>query len=160
MVYGLRRHRFSSIKTKYSDGVVFAEHGRQSKGCFSDATIRLISWLRLFVAKVGDKLPTKEEIYLPSCLTKADIYALASDDLSQGGVEHTCMKSTFYQIWQSQFPHVKIPKVRITFRWETSELTLPTFMCQGVIIEFCKCIIGLKCRYIHLMTMAMIYMRS
>ena len=84
MVHGLRRHRFSSIKTKYYDGVIFAEHGRQGKGCFSDATIRLISWLRLFIAKVGDKLPTKEGIHLPSCLTKADIYALASDDLSQG----------------------------------------------------------------------------
>ena len=111
MVYGLRRHRFSAVKKKFFYGIIVAEHGRLGKACFSDATIRMISWLRLFIAKVCDKMPTKEEIHLPSCLTKADIYALVSDELSHGGIQQSCMKSKFYQIWQTHFPHVKIPKV-------------------------------------------------
>ena len=55
-------------------------------------------------------MPVKTEIHLPSCLTKGDVYALAVDDLSQGGLE-SCKISKFYQIWQQEFPHVKIPKV-------------------------------------------------
>lgn len=110
MVYGLRYNRFLSIQSKYSSGVILAEHGRLGKGRLCESTIRAISWLRMFVEKVGDHMPMKEEIHLPSCLTKADVYSLAADDLSQGGLE-CCGKSTFYRIWQREFPHVKIPKV-------------------------------------------------
>lgn len=112
MVYGLRRHRFSSIEKKYLRGVVISEHGRLGKGCLSDSTIRMISWMRMFIAKVGDRMPMKDDIHLPSCLTKADVYALAVDELSQGGLMYSCQKSTFYQVWQTQFPHVKITKVQ------------------------------------------------
>lgn len=66
----------------------------------------------MFIAKVGDGMPMKDDIHLPSCLTKADVYALAVDELSQGGLMYSCQKSTFYQVWQTQFPHVKISKVQ------------------------------------------------
>ncbi len=110
MVYGLRYNRFTSIKGKFASGVVVAEHGRLGKGHIGDASIRVISWLRTFVQKVGDRMPTSSDIHLPSCLTKADVYALAVDDLSQGGLQ-CCKPSTFYEIWKTEFPHVKIPKV-------------------------------------------------
>ncbi len=57
-------------------------------------------------------MPTSTDVHLPSCLTKADVYALAVDDLSQGGLK-CCKPSTFYEIWRSEFPHVKIPKVNV-----------------------------------------------
>ena len=110
MVYGLRYNRFSSIKLKYSTGAIFAQHGRIGKGRHSDSSIRAISWLRMFFDKVGDRLPMKEDVHLPSCLTKADVYTLAADDLSQGDLQ-CCGVSTFYKIWKTEFPHVKIPKV-------------------------------------------------
>ena len=50
-------------------------------------------------------MPAKTQIHLPSCLTKSDVYALAIDDLSQGGLE-CCKKSTFYQVWHNEFPKV------------------------------------------------------
>ncbi len=112
MVYGLRCNRFTSVKAKFAGGVVVAEHGRLGKSHIRDGTIRVISWLRTFVQKVGDRMPASTDIHLPSCLTKADVYALAVDDLSQGGLE-CCKTSTFYEIWKSEFPHVKIPKVNI-----------------------------------------------
>ena len=55
-------------------------------------------------------MPTSTAIHLPSCLTKSDVYSLAFDDLTQWGLE-CCAISTFYEIWQSTFPNVKIPKV-------------------------------------------------
>ena len=108
LAYGIRYNRFVSMKAKFQDGVVLVEHGLYGKSCFNDSTIRVVSWLRTFIAKVGDKLPTKDEVHLPSCLTKADVYALASDDLSQGGLE-VCKLSTFYEIWRSKFSNVKNP---------------------------------------------------
>ena len=110
LVHGVRHNRFAAIKCRFLNGVVMAEHGRYGKSCLTDSTIRVISWLRTFIQKIGDRMPTKDEIHLPSCLTRADVYALAVDDLSQGGL-HCCKLSTFYDVWKSHFPNVKIPKV-------------------------------------------------
>lgn len=112
MVYGVRYNRFATVKKKFLMGVVAAEHGllgmpQSHRGC---ERIRLISWLHTFIEKVGDKLPMSDEKHLPSCLTKADVYSLASDDLTQGGLA-CCKISTFYEIWKTDFPNVKIPKV-------------------------------------------------
>ena len=112
MVYGVRYNRFATVKKKFLAGVVTAEHGllgvpQSHRAC---ERIRLVSWLRIFVEKVGDKLPMSDDIHLPSCLTKGDVYTLASDDLTQGGLS-CCKISTFYDIWKSEFPNVKIPKV-------------------------------------------------
>lgn len=110
LVYGLRYNRFAAIKEKFESGVLVAEHGRLGKCQISDASIRITSWLRTFINKVGDRMPTSAAVHLPACLTKADVFSLARDDLSQGGLE-CCKISTFYQIWENSFPTVKIPKV-------------------------------------------------
>ena len=80
-VYGLRYNRSASIKKKFMDGVVVAEHGRLGRREISDGSIRVISWLRTFFDKVGDRMPMSTAIHLPSCLTKLDVYSLAYDDL-------------------------------------------------------------------------------
>lgn len=113
MVYGFRYNRFNTVKVKFQSGVVIAEHGRLGRGEISDISIRVISWLRIFVDKVGDKMPTSMVTHLPSCLTKADVYCLAHDDLTQGGLE-CCKISNFYKIWKQTFSNVKIPKVIAT----------------------------------------------
>lgn len=110
MVYGFRRNRFAAIKTKFLNGVLRAEHGRFGRSETSDVSVRVISWLRIFVEKVGDRMPTSMAIHLPSCLTKSDVFALATDELSQGGLK-CCKLSTFYEIWKREFPNVKIPRV-------------------------------------------------
>ena len=110
MAYGIRYNRFSSIKDKFLSGVLAFEHGRTGVSQIGDVTVRVISWLRTFVQKVGDKMPTSVDIHLPACLTKSDVYSLAYDDLSQGEMK-CCAMSTFYKIWESNFSNVKIPKV-------------------------------------------------
>ena len=121
LAYGIRKTRFFSMRAKFNDGVVVVEHGLYKKSCFTDSTIRAVSWLRTFIAKVGDGLPTKNEVHLPSCLTKSDVYSLACDDLSQGGLE-PCKLSTFYEIWRANFTNVKIPKVCMYKRYSTPRL--------------------------------------
>lgn len=92
--------------------MVRTEHGRLGRKDTSDGTIRVISWLRIFFDKVGDRMPTSTMIHLPSCLTKADVFTLATDDLTQGGLK-CCKISTFYEVWKREFPNVKIPKVQV-----------------------------------------------
>lgn len=103
MVYGFRYNRFTTIKAKFQSGVLIAEHGRLGRCEISDSSIRVTSWLRTFTEKVGDRMPTSSEIHLPACLTKADVFSLASDDLSQGGLQ-CCSMSTFYEIWNQFLP--------------------------------------------------------
>lgn len=98
------------IKAKFESGVLVVEHGRLGRCEISDTSIRATSWLRTFVDKVGDRMPTSTAVHLPACLTKADVFSLASDNLSQGGLQ-CCKISTFYEIWKRSFPNVKIPKV-------------------------------------------------
>lgn len=112
LVYGLRYNKLCSLKQKFVAGVVRVEHGRQGLVQPRDRTLRATSWLRSFVEKVGDRMPMQSVLHLPSCLTKADVYGLACDDLTQGGMQ-CCSVSTFYELWLKEFPHVQIPKVRV-----------------------------------------------
>ncbi len=112
MTYGIRYNRFTAVKKRLESGVVVAEHGLLGRGRSAYGTIRVVSWMRTFFQKVGDKMPTCSDVHLPSCLTKLDVYALAVDDLTQGGCE-CCSRSTFYGIWNQEFPNVKIPKVNV-----------------------------------------------
>lgn len=82
--YGLRRKRFLRLKQKFSTGTITIEHGRQGLVRPSDASVRALSWMEIFFKKVGDQMPTKNSTHLPSCLTKADVYGLAFDDLNAG----------------------------------------------------------------------------
>ena len=112
LVHGLRYNKFSSLKQKFAAGVIRVEHGRQGLLQPRDSTLRATSWLRTFVDKVGDHMPMNSSLHLPSCLTKADVYSLACDDLTQGNIQ-CCAISTFYDVWSKDFSHVQIPKVRM-----------------------------------------------
>lgn len=93
-------------------------------------TLRVTAWLRSFTDKLGDRMPMSDEIHLPSCLTKADVYELAVDDLMQGGDTHCPSISIFYEVWRSQFPHVKIPKVCIAM-----QMTYALHVCISILVS-------------------------
>ncbi len=48
--------------------------------------------------------------FLVSFGTCSDVFDLARQDLSEGGVA-VCSRSTFFQLWKKDFKHVKIPPV-------------------------------------------------
>ena len=100
----------SSLISVSSTEAVTIEHGRQGLRSCRDSTVRAASWLGMFVDKVGDRMPTDGTIHLPSCLTKSDVYNLAQEDLSQGGIP-MCSRSSFFRLWKNDFKHVKIPPV-------------------------------------------------
>ena len=69
------------------------KHGRQGMQSLREPTVRAAMWLRMFVDKVGDRTPTDGTIHLPSCLTKCNLYDLAQQDLSDGGMS-ACSRSS------------------------------------------------------------------
>lgn len=108
--YGIRYGKFKVLKNKFISGVLTVEHGLTGKLNTSESTLRLLGWMRSFFGKIGDKMPMSDTINLPSCLTKLDVYELARDDLTQGGLS-CCSPSHLYEVWKKEFPNVKIPKV-------------------------------------------------
>lgn len=110
--YGIRFNKFKSLKEKFTSGVVVLEHGHSGRLNTSESTMRLLEWMRSFFIKIGDHMPMSDNINLPSCLTRLDVYELAKFDLTQGGLPCPCPSSSYmYKIWQKEFPKVKIPKV-------------------------------------------------
>lgn len=113
LAYGIRRNRFKRLFDKFTDGVMQAEHGRLGMQQSSSSSLRMTSWMRVFFAKVGDKMPMNDNIHLPSCLTKIDVYNIAMDELNQGSMNFCVSLSNFYSIWAKHFPEVKIPEVHL-----------------------------------------------
>ena len=110
LTYGFRSNKFTVLLKKFQAGVLVAQHGQSGQSQISDATLRCTSWLRSFVNKIGDHMPMSKDVHLPSCLTKTDVYDIACDDLTEDEMQ-CCSKSSFYRVWCTEFPHVKIPKV-------------------------------------------------
>ena len=65
MVYGLGYNRFNSVKASFASGVVIAKHGQLGKSHIGDVSIWVTCWLRTFVQKVGDQMPTRPFAAMP-----------------------------------------------------------------------------------------------
>ncbi len=114
LAYGIKYTRFTNLLAKFEEGVVQIEHGRQGRESTREPTVRAAMWLRTFIDKIGDRMPTDGSIHLPSCMTKSDVFDLARHDLSSGGLV-VCSRSSFFQLWRRDFQHVKIPPVSILY---------------------------------------------
>ena len=99
LVYGIKYTRFTNLLAKFEKGVVQIEHGQQGRESVREPSVRAAMWLRMFVDKIGDRMPTDGTIHLPSCLTKSDVYDLAWHDLSSGGLV-VSSRSSFFQLWK------------------------------------------------------------
>ena len=110
LAMGIKRSRFVTLLKKFEDGVVQVEHGRSGMQYQQQQTITVVSWMRAFFNKLGDRLPMQDSIHLPSCLTKREVYLLAKEDLTQAGLA-CCGHATFFALWKDHFPTVTIPQV-------------------------------------------------
>ena len=61
-----------------------------------------------YVCSVGDYMPHKQALHLPSMLTAKAIYERMQLDLVQ-----TVSQAQFYKLWNQHFPNVTIPAVSI-----------------------------------------------
>ncbi len=74
-------------------------------------TSEAMAWMDNFVSLMGDKMPDRATVHLPSCLSKLSVYHRMASDLRERGRTKIVSQSQFFEIWKTHFHHVTIPKV-------------------------------------------------
>lgn len=60
---------------------------------------------------MGDQMPDRGVIHLPSSLTKVQVYQKMHTEMKSRGKEHVVSQSQFFNLWKEEFGNVSIPKV-------------------------------------------------
>ena len=71
-----------------------------------------IAWMQKYFTLLGDHMPQRHIIHLPSCLSKLSVYNKMTQDLASRQKESIISKSQFFLLWDQHFSHVYIPKVK------------------------------------------------
>lgn len=108
-VLDLSKSRFYDVRRSFLEGSFFVERltsptVHQPKSC------EAIAWMQNYFSQVGDCMPDRMAVHLPSFLTNALVYSRMKDELEASG-RQVISQSHFYNLWSSEFPHVSIPKV-------------------------------------------------
>lgn len=74
-------------------------------------TSEALAWMDSFFATMGDRMPDRPTVHLPSSLSKVSIYNDMVDDLRRRGKAVVISQSQFFDIWKLHFSHITIPKV-------------------------------------------------
>ena len=90
--------------------VTLSPPGLHRRGTHLPSSQVAMAWLDNFAHKYADKMPDREKLHLPSCLSRRDVYTMCQVELEQVGVA-PCSKSHFYYLWRKKFPNIAIPKV-------------------------------------------------
>lgn len=108
-ILGLSRSRFYEVRQIFTSGGLQIERLVSPK-CHQTKSLNAIAWMDLYFNQIGDHLPDKMAIHLPSFLTNKMIYERLISEFRAKGEDHIS-SSHFYKLWSEEFPHVSIPKV-------------------------------------------------
>eukprot|EP00058_Branchiostoma_floridae_P005491 XP_002590979.1 hypothetical protein BRAFLDRAFT_69470 [Branchiostoma floridae] len=75
----------------------------------SSKCVSVSVWFGYYVASHGDKMPHKEEIWLPYNTRKVDIYNKYAEEC-EDRLEPYCCPQSFNNMWKTFYPHVAIKK--------------------------------------------------
>jgi hypothetical protein len=67
-------------------------------------------WLEQYARQFGDRMPDRQELRLPSCITKQTVFEMYKTFSEQTG-DPSLSRSSFYELWEKEFPDVKVTKV-------------------------------------------------
>lgn len=79
----------------------------------TEKTSEAMAWMHNFVSLMGDRMPDRATIHLPSCLSKLSVYQRMCKALKERGKTTVISQSQFFEIWKCHFSRVVIPKVCI-----------------------------------------------
>lgn len=74
-------------------------------------TFEALEWMRQYFNLVGDYMPHRMTINLPSFLSKVSIYQRMVSDFQNREKEQIISKSQFFLLWEKHYSHVTIPSV-------------------------------------------------
>ena len=70
-----------------------------------------IAWMHGYFDLVGDFMPNRMVVHLPSNLSKLSVYQRMVTDMTNRKKDSIISKSHFFRLWEEHFSHVNIPKV-------------------------------------------------
>ena len=110
-VYGISKKRIKRVCQLVSAGQRIVEHGNKGKRKNNTKSELAVAWMDRYFHLIGDNMPQKKQIHLPSWETQKDIYHRYCEDMKrQGGTaaDILCL-SLFYKVWKTDFSMVVIP---------------------------------------------------
>lgn len=130
--------RLYRVRKAVSQGQINAHHGNKGRKKVCTRVSEAKTWMERYFNLIGDKMPDKNQIHLPSWDRQIDIYQRFKDDMKEMGMinkgldlyvdikvllfvvhegipeKQIVVLSSFYRIWNKDFPHVVIPEVQST----------------------------------------------
>lgn len=134
MTLGITRRRFYSLKSDYLQGRRSEKHGSFGIIPRSEETDKTINYLEIYFKEQCDYLPNTAHWHLSSSTKRTDVYQDMTRAMIARGLS-VCSYATFRKVWQSHFPHVKIPKVNTWIH-----LSILVYCCLNVGLFCIGCI--------------------
>lgn len=116
-VLGITERRFFELNKDFLNGRRSAEHGSffTSKACPQTEAAK--SFLQKYFSENCDYMPNSNVWHLTSSSRKVEVYEEFRETMQATG-KPSCSQSLFRRIWNTDFSHVKIPKVRALFQYK------------------------------------------
>lgn len=74
-------------------------------------TYEAVEWMRQYFELIGDYMPHRMVVHLPSFLSKISVYHKMISHFKLREKQHLISKSQFFLLWKKHFGHVTIPSV-------------------------------------------------
>ena len=108
-VLNLSKTRYYDVRRSFMEGVVLVER-LSSPSAHQLKSHEAIAWMQHFFDQVGDCMPDRMAVHLPSFMTNQLVYTRMREELEASG-RQVISQSHFYSLWSAEFAHVSIPKV-------------------------------------------------
>lgn len=117
-LYNVSEWRFKLCLRLFRQGVVNVAHGNLHSKRVSSKTTRSLAWMRYLFERIGDWMPHKSQVHLPTSSTKKYFYdRMVKEFEADFGLppDNNITYEYFTEIWSKQLPEFIIPKVSAFF---------------------------------------------
>ncbi|XP_078586053.1 uncharacterized protein LOC144877086 [Branchiostoma floridae x Branchiostoma japonicum] len=112
IIYHISNGRYYRHLESYKKGWEMVTDLRQGNKYATKRWIEARVWLETTAARIGDRMPDRDKIHLPPCLTRQDVWQLYTEEnSSRRPLGHT----QFYKMWDTDLSNIKIPDVTDNF---------------------------------------------
>lgn len=111
-IYGICTRTLSRMLQQIT-GQQELTHGNLGKKRVNTKAESVAMWMDAYFNLIGDRMPDKNQLHLPSWENQKNIYSRYLQDMQKRGIgdEEIAGISVFYKIWTEQFSNVVIPQV-------------------------------------------------
>ncbi|XP_070553722.1 uncharacterized protein [Ptychodera flava] len=109
-VHDISHRRFTKYANQVKLGVTNISHGNRGKKRMQEKTSRAISWMRFHFERIGDFMPHKNIVRLPTFMKKCDLWELMKTQLMEKEFYSLLSYGYFCDIWRKHLPEFRTGK--------------------------------------------------